>query len=277
MTTLVSWAGVDTHGPASIYIASDSRISWGTGPWDLGRKVFASKNTPNILGFSGTVAFPTQILSRIIDLIDCGMLFKEDDEFEIKLEKIRAYVESNYKPLPKVVCGDFTIIYATRVGERMHSSFHVGKIIGTVNKKVTKELASIPEVSDIIYRSGTGRGPLNLWHKKWTGVDKDGHPKQIRTSRSVFGAFCDSLASKADKDTGGAPQLVGLYRVGPALRFGVIYNNQRYLYGAPVTELNDINQIEWRNELFERCCGETLCLLGKAQRQPKLATIPSPS
>ena len=44
MTLLVSWIGVDTHGPGSIYIAADSRISWTSGiTYNYGRKVFALK------------------------------------------------------------------------------------------------------------------------------------------------------------------------------------------------------------------------------------------
>lgn len=45
MTMLVSWIGVDTHGPSSVYIAADSRISWTQEhKFDFGKKVFASKN-----------------------------------------------------------------------------------------------------------------------------------------------------------------------------------------------------------------------------------------
>lgn len=42
MTMLVSWIGVDTHGPSSVYIAADSRISWTQEhKFDFGKKVFA--------------------------------------------------------------------------------------------------------------------------------------------------------------------------------------------------------------------------------------------
>ena len=29
MTLLVAWTGIDSRGPASVYIATDSRLSWG--------------------------------------------------------------------------------------------------------------------------------------------------------------------------------------------------------------------------------------------------------
>jgi hypothetical protein len=30
MTSIVIWAGVDSHGPSSLYMAADSRITWGS-------------------------------------------------------------------------------------------------------------------------------------------------------------------------------------------------------------------------------------------------------
>ena len=56
MTLLVAWAGVDTHGTSFVYIASDSRISWGTtATFDYGRKVFAFAHWPDVLGYCGDV------------------------------------------------------------------------------------------------------------------------------------------------------------------------------------------------------------------------------
>jgi hypothetical protein len=70
MTSLVSWIGVDSLAPASIYLASDSRISWGNRlTWDYSRKLFASRNHPEILGYFGDVLFPSQVLGQLIDLV----------------------------------------------------------------------------------------------------------------------------------------------------------------------------------------------------------------
>jgi hypothetical protein len=76
MTLLVSWLGVDTHGIASAYIASDSRVSWGRETnFDHGRKVFAFRSSPDILGYCGDVLFPTMVLSQITEIADNGLLF----------------------------------------------------------------------------------------------------------------------------------------------------------------------------------------------------------
>src|SRR5262245_51310913 len=83
MTTLISWCGVDQRGPASIYIAADSRVTWpGNGMWDFARKVFAAKRHPDILGYCGHAFFPTQTLGQLIELIDAGLLVSENMPLE---------------------------------------------------------------------------------------------------------------------------------------------------------------------------------------------------
>lgn len=65
MTAFLSWVGVDHRGPASLYLASDSRISWTDNEvrsWDRGRKVFACSRTPDVLGYVGDVLFPSLVL-----------------------------------------------------------------------------------------------------------------------------------------------------------------------------------------------------------------------
>lgn len=271
MTTLLSWVGVDTHGPGSVYIASDSRISWGKSTnWDLGQKIYASSQMPEIFGFCGTVRFPTQILSQIITLIDSGSFFNINDGYKVKVEKVRLTVEKSYINLPKSLQGDLQIIYATRVGNRMRSQFYAAYI--TLNKKnevVIKDIP-LPIHSDLIFSHGSGKKSLLKWHNKWTGEPKKDIHKSSRTSRNVFCAFCDSLKSKDDKMSGGSPQLVGLYRFGPAKHFGIIYDNNRFQNGIMLDTSSNLDSIEWRNTLFEECNGHTMEILKNAQKQPRV-------
>jgi hypothetical protein len=75
MTSLASWIGIDSRGQSSIYIVSDSRISWGENAvWNYGRKVFASRTTPEIFGYCGDVLFPSMFLSQVVDSISIGQL-----------------------------------------------------------------------------------------------------------------------------------------------------------------------------------------------------------
>ena len=79
MTLLASWIGIDTHGPTSAYMVSDSRISWGmTRNFDYGKKVFASSQYPEIFGYAGKVIFPSIVLAQLIEMIDAGILFTSE-------------------------------------------------------------------------------------------------------------------------------------------------------------------------------------------------------
>src|ERR1035438_2547255 len=80
MTLLVSWVGLDSKKngpkPASIYIAADSRISWGENiNFDFCRKVYGFKNSPDILGYCGDVLFPSIVLSQLVDIGDHRIIF----------------------------------------------------------------------------------------------------------------------------------------------------------------------------------------------------------
>ena len=89
MTLLVSWTGVDTHGTASAYIAADSRVSWGDiAVFDHGRKVFAFRHSPDILGYCGDVLFPTMAISQLTEMADRGLLFSPQSSCKERLEMV---------------------------------------------------------------------------------------------------------------------------------------------------------------------------------------------
>jgi hypothetical protein len=87
-------------------------------------------------------------------------------------------------------------------------------------------------------------------------------------SRSVYTGFCDSLISGEDSFSGGAPQLVGLYRNGSGMHFGTILRGKSFYRGLEAVHLS-LPEIEWRNELFERCDSSGKRIEG-AQAQPRL-------
>jgi len=68
--------------------------------------------------------------------------------------------------------------------------------------------------------------------------------------------------------SGGAPQLVGIYRKGAARSFGIIFNDQKYLLGLPV-ENENLKSVEWRNHLFEESDPNTNQRQTNAQPQPR--------
>jgi hypothetical protein len=262
MTSLVAWVGVDSRGPASIYLASDSRISWGSNQvWDYGRKLFTSKKYPDIFGYYGDVLFPLHALGRVVDLIDADLLLNTKDTPETRLEKIATVVKRSFENYPpeKIVNG-FTVVYCTRDNEGMASVFHLSLLTWSSSKSWGEEWVKIPSESSIIRVFGSGEESVAKWYSRWSNTKERG------TSRSVFSAFCDALYSGDDKLSGGVPQLVGIYRKGVGETFGIIYNDERYIFGFPVVASEKLQAVEWRNSLFERCDCYTKQPLQGAQR-----------
>jgi hypothetical protein len=263
MTTLISWIGVDQRGVASIYIASDSKISWSsTNSWNSGKKLFSSKDSPEIFGFCGDVTFSSTVLAQLCDQIDSGLL-KNCQVFEQKLEKIWEYISSSFACYPQSQRSYFEILYASRIGAGLASKFFAAKICWLGSGSVFHETLSLPTNSGLIEGFGSGKLAMKDKDIRWRISDVG------RTSRSVFGAFCDALKDGEDPRSGGSPQLIGLYRAFPPIQFGIIWGNERYLSGALAPAAIDLDAIEWRNSLFERCDPHTLSIKTGAQRQPR--------
>lgn len=276
MTTLISWLGVDSRSPSSIYLASDSRISWGGKQcWDTGRKLFASRTMPEIFGYCGDVTFPIQVLGQIIEQIDNGLLFAIDEKYKSKLNKIFLLIKNSFLALPLEQQRNFEILYVSRISSRMSAKFLISRIYLTKNKKIEIENLVTPKKSDLIIRSGSGETAMKHSYNEWVDSIKKDPENRTRTSRNIFSAFCDSLIRKENPLSGGSPQLVGLYRVGVAKTIGIIYEGKRYLNGQEVKNHIQLDNVEWRNILFERCGGNSMHLLQGAQAQPRPKHIKS--
>jgi hypothetical protein len=263
MTTLIAWIGVDSRGPASLYFASDSQYSWGNREsWSFGKKIFASKAYPDILAYCGDVTFPSTILNQLVEHIDIGLLYSQEDNYQKKNQKIFNSIQLSFENYPVSQRNDFHIVHGCREGDRMNSVFHIFKISYKDNDWKNEKLV-LPNASKLIDKIGSGKDSMNNWYDKWQRSDSK------RTSRSVFSAFCDSIESGDDLCSGGPPQLSGIYRTGNAFSFGIIINGNRYFNGLSVSDSGSLNTIEWRNCLFERCDGNTMERLNHAQRQPR--------
>jgi hypothetical protein len=268
MTSLIAWSGVDSRGPASIYLASDSRISWeGDGKWDYGRKVFASYHYPDILGYCGEVLFTSQVLGQIISLIDTDTLFQSDSTPESKFRIISTMLKDAHSTYPQELRRAFSIIHCSRQGSGMSSSFELFELSWEPVKGWQTRSIPMPLKSDVAAIYGSGSRKILESVQRWKQSEVGG------TSRSVFSAFCDSLATDSDPATGGAAQLVGVYRQYPAKLFGVIYKRHRFLHGLCVDKSPYLGAVEWFNELFERCSWETMNRLDDAQPQPRPRNI----
>jgi len=266
MTSLASWIGIDSRGPSSIYIVSDSRISWGDNAiWNCGRKVFASRTTPEIFGYCGDVLFPSMFLGQIVDAISAGQ-FRDIVDPYVRAEKLLRYAQCGREGFPVISKQDsFSILYCSRTGMGMDTHFRAFLIgYSSCDDSWSLDEQEIPQKSGKIIVLGTGSRAVNDWDQRWSGSSQGG------TSRAFFSAFCDSLASGSDSRTGGAPQLVGIRRTLPAEHYGVIWDGHRYLLGLRITDEDTCHGVtEWRNALFERCDFSTMAAMSSAQRHAR--------
>jgi hypothetical protein len=208
----------------------------------------------------GQVLFPSQALSQVQNLIEAGCLFKANATPEEKREAVFDVVKSNFQTYPAERDQPFTIVHSTRDSEGMDAMFWVFTLSWN-GRRWQEETIPVPATSGIIRAWGSGEAAIGRWYKRWMNTRQGG-----RTSRSVFSAFCDALASGEDQFTGGAPQLVGLYRKDGGVIFGVIYGELRYFLGVPISNQALLSKVEWRNSLFERCDGQTMNRLDGAQQ-----------
>jgi hypothetical protein len=268
MTLLASWVGIDTHGPASIYIASDSRISWGSKEkYDYGRKVFALKQSPDIFGYCGDVLFPSLVLSQVLEMADSSLLFDRDSSADKKFAAIREkliYQFSKYPHEVETITNETVeILHASRDSVNVNQ-FACNLLRWTRKDGWQSSSVELPAESGPLFVRGSGAHEF-----------KDNFVKYIKgpnagTSRNVFHCFCDSLFNTREPTVGGAPQLAGLIRkpCSTGTYYGVIAQGHRYYLGAPIDELSNFDRLVWRNELFEICDGRTGKRKADAQPQP---------
>jgi len=93
-------------------------------------------------------------------------------------------------------------------------------------------------------------------------------PKDEIYSRDIFQAFWKAIDTTTDTKSGGVVQLVGLYRNGKSKTFGIVNNNESFIYGQKISSLDIPLDIEWRNQNFEEVNIKTMKIKDHAQRQP---------
>ena len=273
MTLIVSWVATDDKPEgkkiSSVYFCADSRISWTAygKVYDMGKKVYACKDYPEIFCFCGDVDFPTGTLQSLIAEIDNGLLFDANSPFDQKKAMIADFVRQSLQQYPKdVLRQTFKIYYASCIG----NSFYMAKFAYDGNDYLVEDV-DLPAQSTKVFSDGSGK---ELFETLWGEADRDCVNEQ-NTSRNVYNCFSHTIdeASKYPKDrnlcmVGGAPQLVGLYRKSGTKLFGIVKNGERYIQGRRVDFNPCLNNIEWRNDNFERVNPQTMELLNGAQPQP---------
>ena len=259
MTSLAAWPGIDSRGLSTLYIVSDSRVSWqgSSDHWGLGLKVFASSFTPDIFGFYGDVLVPSTVLPRLVE----GPLLNPISDAQERHDEVMKALRQSADTLPVARRGAFGVLHGGRNGEGMKSTRHLwhshwSQKLGWLDNPIV-----LDDVSAITIALGSGDRTV-------TNHQIAARNELGTFSRAVYTGFCDSLISGEDSFSGGAPQLVGLYRTGSGMHFGTILRGKSYYRGLETAQLC-VPGIEWRNELFERCDSRGQRIEG-AQAQPRL-------
>jgi len=79
-----------------------------------------------------------------------------------------------------------------------------------------------------------------------------------------------------DRFSGGAPQLVGIWRKGPARTFGFWWHGKQYFAGLEMPVGSNVSRVDWFNHRFERCDPMTGRRLEGAQRHNKPRVLVDP-
>ncbi|HAS6064786.1 TPA: hypothetical protein I7135_21865 [Vibrio vulnificus] len=262
MTTLVAWVACDGAKQASVYLASDSRLSWeDKGHWDLGRKIFPSEKYPDILGYCGEALFCSQQLSQIITYIDSCRTFEGNEDPDVRSQMIYDLIKRSFGPYPKTFSlPSFSVIYLTR-----RAKFNFSAYVIKWSKKAgwSIENLNVGNQSSLIVVDGSGAKEYKSLYTSEIATSDFG-----TNSRGYFYALNRFIKRGIDPATGGSPQLACLYNVGAAIKVGVVFDGERYIYGLNIPASEHVNDVRWVNETLESCSGIKLQRLLKAQPQP---------
>ncbi|WP_146746348.1 hypothetical protein [Rhodovulum viride] len=263
MTTIASELSLDSRGPCALYIVSDSRITWKKHEhrWDSGQKTFASSGSPDIFGYCGSAFFPSQILNQVTRQIEAGILFDGNANARERHGRWLTTVKRSLENSQDALIEDFILLHGARDGAGMGCKFLLWKSSWSTKSRkwIDDEVKLSPEYSQFLTISGTGRDGLEK------SIGSSSQEEEANTSRHAFQKLFHSIDAGGDKFTGGAPQMVGLYRVKPARHFGIIWKNKRYYCGVELVAGSNYESIEWRNEKFERADGKSKSRIKGAQ------------
>ncbi len=260
MTLIMGWLACDSRGPCSAYIASDSRISDGINHFDGSKKLFALRNTPDILGYCGETIFTSQCLSTITSICNENELLTGDMDYDDRSDFIFNEVKNRYAEY-KLNNSSIRIYH---IGRNNQCLFNANKFIWNGTCWIKESIDTNYNDSQLLFVDGSGKKEYCQRFIQFEKGNNEG------TSRNYFQCFCDIMQDIQDKYVGGSPQLVALYngKKFNGMYHGMILNGKKYYQGQNIDDYFELSDIRWYNEEFEICDPHTKLRKKGAMRQP---------
>lgn len=265
MTTLASWITNDSHGIASLYIASESRVTRPAGDGvvprvisDSYQKTFASTETPDIFGIFGIVTHAPEIINALLPKLQSLRDSNLTSDYSLAVSNAISRIR-----LQHFDHTSFEIIHGYRMGRRDFGCSRIS--VKVANGSVSTTTIPMPLQHNHSFHCTWASGGPYIYDVQRDDLETDARG----LSRWHWQTFYDAISRTADPYSGGAPQLVGLYTKGNGIPLGVFYSGSRYIFGSRVDSLMLIKTVEWRDDLFQRVDGETGKLLPGAQRHAR--------
>ncbi|MEX2376163.1 MAG: hypothetical protein WD942_11370 [Dehalococcoidia bacterium] len=254
MTSLAVAVARDSRGPAALYLMTDSRITWATATehWDAGRKTFASSVGADVFGYCGDAYFMPMTLGQILSMAAAGVVDLNSPSAKQRHDLVLSLLANSLSMIQTRHALPMTLFHGARDGEHMLSRFRLWRShFDPKSMSWSEDELTVGDRSYLAAIDGSGGAQIRKFEKEAASTGAAG------TSRAAIHAFCNSLHSGGDQFSGGAPQLVGLWRKGHAREFGVCWHGKFFIAGMQVPDSLDRQKVDWFNHLFERCDGRT--------------------
>lgn len=275
MTLLVAWAGIDSRDVASVYIATDSRVSWESGVYfDSAIKTFALSRFPAVIGYCGDSLVSQMLISQAISITE-ALPVNSSLTLEGVADLIVRIIHRNYQYYPKEkTTGSFRIVVCGKKQFSSASDFECYSIDSDFNETKKQEIV-FPTASGPLVVAGSGK---NNFESIYSNIQVSNNPNQS-TSRNVFHAFYESISNSTNQTVGGVPQVVYVYRKPNTAgsHSGIVQDEKRYIAGQFVDRDIAPNDIQWFNNKFELTDSQTKRRSQGAQIQPPYSGLSSNS
>ena len=247
MTAIIAWCTCDgKEGPASLYLASDSRITSKLSNGDVKinndnfQKVFASPDTPDIFAFCGPIQGIGPLMNALMKTageIRNERMYGEGAENHFSEDLFQSVLRQGTLDLRS----GLRVFHGYRFGTRR---FGLTSMTLDVHLVPTLKIHVLKADGGILARDGSGDEMVLKRLVEY--YDLEAESKGY--SRWFWMSFHASLEQCKEVTCGGPPQLAALYCQNDGYLLGVRFRDAAFVGGKPCVR----DDIEYRDELLQR-------------------------